>query len=557
MATDQEVGRGVESGADEPTCVTIALSGGGYRATAFTAGALLAVADSSLRDRVVSVNSVSGGSIASAGTVGGFAEPDATDPDPMGSRVRLLAGLVQSHAIRTEAVLGYGLSPFLVVGLWMLVFFIAPDWRTLEDPTIFFTFVIVIAIGTFGFTAIPESWYAVQGAVESLVAKAAGAASPREGTTIEQIANTDACRRIFCATDLGSGSHVYLTHDRVLTSDQVGGQPNVYVADVVAASACFPGFRPIVFGRGELGLQSSKAMRPRRHHAGGRLLLGTVGIVGGALVVMAVLMRIFGPLNQGWGDFGVAVGILAGGLLLAVLAARILWVPHGLALVDGGVCDNLGAAFALLSEDDRYPDLPAVAGADVPGLMLVIDASKPFDAGTTTWRGVGELIPLRLRGAGRSVLTLLGTANAAARKHVIERILEAGGAFTGAVISITQVPQDSDGLNWPSVVQSTKSTPTTLSPLDVQTVRDLILQSYRLTQSVLLNHGATLNNVRSGKEINALVGGTVPSEVKMVLDEGRGPYARQVRRVRFTVRIVHATFVAVALAFAFWWRLGR
>ena len=165
--------------------------------------------------------------------------------------------------------------------------------------------------------------------------------------------------------------------------------------------------------------------------------------------------------------------LLAVGCAMAVISARILWLRDDMVLVDGGVCDNLGAAFALLSRDDRYPDLRIIAGADSPGLMLVVDASKPFTELDVKGRRLGELVPLRLRGAQRSVLKLLGNANAAARKHVIELLLGSGGATTGAVVSIDKVPAPSDekpdairsaevAADWTAVVEMTKATPTTL-----------------------------------------------------------------------------------------------
>jgi predicted acylesterase/phospholipase RssA len=44
--------------------IGVALSGGGHRATLFGLGSLLALADAGLNERIVSVSSVSGGSIA-------------------------------------------------------------------------------------------------------------------------------------------------------------------------------------------------------------------------------------------------------------------------------------------------------------------------------------------------------------------------------------------------------------------------------------------------------------------------------------------------------------
>jgi hypothetical protein len=540
-----------------PSRLSVCLSGGGYRATAFGAGAMLAVADSALRGHVASVSSVSGGSITSAVTVGGFETSRDDEPDPMARRVRLLAGLVQSQAIRTEGLLGYGLAPFLVVAVIVVGLFAMPQWLTLEDPSFLFAVVFSIVFGGFlAVTAVPDSLYAVQAAVETLVAEALGTPTAKSGTSLFDIGGFETTRRIFCATDLSSGSHVYLAPRFVLAPGESGRDPHVYVADVVAASACFPGFRPLVFRRDEVGLagpQTRMNASPRRHRAGGRALLGLLGIIGLATVPVAVGTRILGPLDGGWQDFFLAALALVAGCALAFLSARALWTPGKLVLVDGGVCDNLGAAFALLSSDEHYPELPQLAGAEAPGLMLVVDASKPFVPSDSTVRGLGELVPLRLRGAQRSVLKLLGNANAAARKHVIQLLLDANGPTKGALIAITDVPPASDGLDWPEIAKQTQATPTTLSALDVETTRNLVLQAYRLTQAALVSHGVTMERVRSGNEINALVGGTVPQQVNEILDRRNGPYARQAVRVRRLSQAIHFVLSAVAITAVGWW----
>jgi hypothetical protein len=558
VVSEAEVAELGHGHAVSPQCLTVSLSGGGYRATAFAAGAMLAVADSSLCARVASVSSVSGGSITSAVTVGGFRAPSDEDPDPMGRRVRLLAGLVQSRAIRTEALLGYGLAPLFVLGFLIVAVFVMPQWLTLDEPAFLFALVFAFVGGGFlAVTAFPHSWYAVQGVVETLVVEARGSAASRHGTELAEIAHDDGTRRIFCATDLASGSHVYLTPGRVLGPDESGRDPCVYLTDVVAASACFPGFRPIVFHRHEVGLTGTPCTAgPRRHRAGTRVLLGIMGVLGLLAAFTAVALRILGPLDDGWKDLAVAVAVLLIGGGIAILSGRILWIPDNLILVDGGVCDNLGAAFALLAKDDRYPELPRIAGADTPGLMLVIDASKPFTPADGSFSGLGELIPLRIRGAQRSVLKLLGNANASARKHVIQLLLNTDGPTTGAVVAITDVPGPSDGLDWPEVVKRTQATPTTLDQLDVQTTRDLVLQAYRLTHAVLVAHGVEINKVRSGNDINDLVGGTVPLTVREILGRGKGPYARQVVRVRRISQAVHLTLSAAVVTGVGWWWLA-
>ena len=297
---------------EAPTRITVSLSGGGYRATMFSAGALLAIADSDLRTAVASVSSVSGGSIASAVTVGGFADPSEDDPDPMGRRVRLLAGLTQTREIRSESLLNR--AKFLittVIAGFVIYLFLLPEWTEDDPPGFDAATAYLLAGALFVVLAFWHSWYAVQAVVETLVSEARGTSASPHGTALADIAQDEATQRIFCATDLSSGSHVYLAPGYVLAPGEVGRDPNVFLADVVAASACFPGLRPIVFRRAEVGLATATAAgrgrrhrpevglataaaaeQPHRHRAGGRLLIGIAGIVGIAVAVVAVFIRI-------------------------------------------------------------------------------------------------------------------------------------------------------------------------------------------------------------------------------------------------------------------------
>ncbi|MFJ6054846.1 hypothetical protein [Streptomyces sp. NPDC092307] len=535
----EAVEAGESSASTIPARITLSLSGGGYRATAFAAGALLAVADSSLRTGVTSVSSVSGGSLTSAITVGGFANPGLNSPDPIGQRVRLLAGLVQSRAIRTEYLVSRAKALAVLIAVGLLALFVDSSLLSNEDYLLMYLALMLI-IASVTLSAFPTSWYAVQSTVETLVGHGRGSLSSQRGTTLADIAQEESTRRIFCATDLSSGSHVYLTPGCVLSPGETGQGPNLFLADVVAASACFPGLRPVVFKRAELGLSTSAVTgEPHCHRAGGRFLTGTVGSLGIGTILAAFVMRMVGPLDgpvkDGLVDLVLSLALLVFGVSVAVLCARVLWVrDDNLTLVDGGVCDNLGAAFALLSGDDRYPELPGLAGADRPGLMLVVDASKPFALLKRDWRGLGELIPLRLRGAQRSVLQLLGNANAMARKHIIALVLKSEGPTTGAVVSLSDVPAPSDGLDWPTVVERSMKVKTTLDALTPDAVHSLMLQAYRLTQASLVEYGAELTRVRSAEDVSALVEKPATERVTALLEEGRGPYARRSLRVRST-----------------------
>lgn len=496
--------------------IILSLSGGGYRATMFGAGALLAIADSRSASEVLSISSVSGGSLASAVTIGGFS-PTLEDPDPMGRRVALLAGLVRSRQIATEDVLKDGLvraAAYASLGLALVLVWPAvlsdPEFGRIAGPI-----VVIALLGLATLTvavALTSSWYGVQAAVESLVAEGRRVSSV--GTTLGESADIEGQpTRIFCATDLSSGSHVYITPTCTMVVDGYGLRPRAYLADVVAASACFPGFRPVVFQPAELGLSDSSSVKVARRRIVGRLLLGILGFLGIGVALAAVLARLWGPLSgeiwpgsgEIWPGLAIMLVLVCAGVGLAVLAGWLLSTSKQLVLVDGGVCDNLGSAFSLLVNDKRYPDLPGTARLDQADLMLVIDAGRPFSPPDKEKRGIGGLFPLRLSGAQRSVLALLGNANGTARKQVIKNAFSASNlVIAGEVLSISDTPaalgtSDSDvagsewdldrGLDWSEIVDRTKSTATTLDVLDWHTSSDLLVHGYRLTQQALEKHG--------------------------------------------------------------------
>ena len=99
-------------------------------------------------------------------------------------------------------------------------------------------FVIVGLIVVVG--AVWESAYAVQSVIEALV----------RSTRTSQ---GGAIRHVFCATDLGSGEHAYLTDEQMLRVQGASTLHDVPVADTVAASAGFPGFRPVILGPHQVG----------------------------------------------------------------------------------------------------------------------------------------------------------------------------------------------------------------------------------------------------------------------------------------------------------------
>lgn len=531
---------------------TVSVSGGGYRAALFSAGALLALADSAARPHIASVSSVSGGSIASAMTVGGFNDATDDNPDPMAHRVRLIAGLAQTNLIDTQALLLASIKMFGgLVAAALVIAFVFPAWDlSQEDPDVatntvyvgrvISVIVLLLLLLGIGWVvhAFQTSLYAVQSVIESLMSEVLRTGDTTGGTALSDIDGAEGTRRIFCATDLSLGSHVYLTPGRVLAAGSTGREPRIFLADVVAASACFPGFRPIVFTRTELGLEPLPPTAPPRvHRSGGRLLLGILGMLGLASVVVAVILRMLSPyLGQGIGVWPIVM-LLVAGAAAVVLSARLLVLRDRLVLVDGGVCDNLGAAFTLLAQDARYSDLPAVSGTGNGGVMLVVDASKPFGELDLKSHSITSFLPLRIRGAQRSVIQLLGNANAVARKQAIRLLLQGGNPLPGDVVSIQDAPTMLAG-SGPQLAARNAATPTTLAALDAQTVRGLLVQSYRLTEQHLARRGIPSLRQRTDADFDALVEAEGARHVQSVVAKGRGPYSRAKRRKARTVTAV-------------------
>jgi hypothetical protein len=477
----------------------------------FAAGALLAVADSNARAAVSSVSSVSGGSIASAVSVGGFAERSQQDPDPMGRRVRLLGELVRTRRIATERILhetaGWvgTYAVLLAVGGFALVG--APDDGTFA-LTLAIIAALVLLVALFGIAqALTDSWYSVQAAVETLV----GAGVPsvrRDGMSMSKLREIESSpTRIFCATDLNEGTHAYITSGGVVHAGVACDKPpNVHLADVVAASACFPGFRPIEFRSDELYPTTSKAARIRP--IGARILLGFGASLGVAIIAVAIAMRVIGPLDgHPWTDAFTALFIAGAGYGILCIFAACLPFTENVPLVDGGVYDNLGAAFTLLAEDPRYaPSLENSAGMSGNSFMIVVDAGKPFsksDQFGFFWR----LVPLRLRAARRSVIQLIGNANGTARKQVITQTFQSKDGPAGRIVSIEGMPEldHHDDVNWEHVRETTSTTPTTLDALDWTRTWYLVLHGYRMTHEALRAGGWDIETPRTATEIKTSI----------------------------------------------------
>lgn len=532
-----EPAHGVSSGSFQSATVALHLSGGGYRATMFSAGALLAVADADLA--VVSITSVSGGSIASAGTLGGFTRPTPEEPDPMGLRVSNIAELVRSPRIAFESLLGtvknhIGLAIVLMLAFAIFAIFSAPGSSQVLGGV-----AAALGLAAVGIiAALVKSWYGVQSAVERItVGKSnSGGVQLREMGTLEALPSPRSIRRVFCATNLKSGEHEYLASETgpapgPTSRSHATPVPSIYAADAVAASACFPGLGPVVFKAKELH-PSDRDGGARRRPIVRRALLEVLPVV---LVISAVLA--FSASLTGSGPWWAAIALIGCGLVVGLLSFRLLRLSDDDAvLVDGGVWDNLGAMFDS-SATDRGVHSPNATAS----ISLVIDASKPLlqTAGKKHKFSAGQLIPLRARAATRTVVKLLANANESARRRVIEYLFDSG-SVRGAIVSIRTLSSVDSfdaraGRNFADI-------PTTLNALSWRDTAELLWAGYRSTRAELTRLGVPAGLSRTADDVKL---GLVPPRV-IDLGEVRIAYPNFVpapgsewraRRLRFERRL--------------------
>lgn len=304
----------------------MALSGGGHRATLFSLGALLYLVDAGCNTLVDSVVSVSGGSITNAAVAHGcdFPTVDVEEFDQVAARIAsttVRRGVLFSAASTYAFLLVCGLlTCYLVVESLFDWPFDLPWWAVLVG-------LAVVA------TALSLRGHLLSRLLER---EYFDAQRPVLGDLDHQLAH------VFAATDLNSGAPIYFSTAAGGTIEspvlKTAPCPSLAVADVVRASAAFPGGFP-----------------PKR------LSLARSGLV-------------WTSRTEGLDDFERRFGWMgrtrhrkqaAGG---DAEVPRSLRPPRALFLSDGGVWNNLGTDWT-----------PPLGNDDVPGSLvrLVVDASAP------------------------------------------------------------------------------------------------------------------------------------------------------------------------------------
>lgn len=240
----------------------IALSGGGHRATVFSLGALLAVADTGLNRQTLSISSVSGGSIANGTTMVG---PDfgTASPDEIAEHfARAVAsvahrGILQGGAPTTKGYMrglvaagiscGVGLLATLVGGFGRFVTVLVPG--------------VALLIGGGAGTSrlLGKRSITTERAIDI---EALG----NIGTTLADQQHRDlSVHHVICTTELQTGTAFFFSN-RMVYGDQFGGSTgacSLPLATAVQASACVPGaFRARDIDLSVLGLPPVKVDVP-------------------------------------------------------------------------------------------------------------------------------------------------------------------------------------------------------------------------------------------------------------------------------------------------------
>jgi predicted acylesterase/phospholipase RssA len=245
--------------------VAVALSGGGHRATLFGLGALLYLVDSGVAKHVVSIASVSGGSIVN-GLVAQEVDFRNTSPEAFRKMVAVpLATRIATRGVLFAAPLTWvfilvavivGVATIVLGGLWPLPI----NVRVRASA-----FVVVATL-----LASLLKW---RGHLHDY---ALGKyLFHRHGKRTKLATTSKAVDHIFCATDLEGQHHVYFAQRFVWSHDHGIGTPgDVDLATVIQASSAFPGgFPPRILKKAQFRFVGGK-----KEVATNRLVLSDGGV---------------------------------------------------------------------------------------------------------------------------------------------------------------------------------------------------------------------------------------------------------------------------------------
>ena len=213
--------------------IAIALSGGGHRASLFGLGVLLYLTDAGRNKDVVSVSSVSGGSITNAWLAQSGDYSNLT-PEELESRIvrplaQRVAHLGTLWASWTTWVYIATLSVSLVALFALLWLPVDLVWRYI---------CFVSGLAGCGFLA------GLRGRMCALAFRRTLYSAAGSPTLLREI-ERDNVQHVICATDVRAGHHVYFSGGFVCSYRLGWGSPAEFpLADAVQASAAFPGGFP-------------------------------------------------------------------------------------------------------------------------------------------------------------------------------------------------------------------------------------------------------------------------------------------------------------------------
>lgn len=239
--------------------LALALSGGGHRATLFAMGALLALVDRGLNRRVVQIASVSGGSITNA-FVAQRCDFNKLEPGELDEFAEdLVRRVVTQGVVETWALWLLILLPGLLIGFVLAM--LGTHWLLWTALPLSLICLSALSVGKVVECLLDRRYF--RDVVETF--------SPSVPTYSRRACMRSLASRevehVFCATDLVQGQPLYVSsHEggaiwRRTTALFFGGAlfvtaqkwqaQNLTIAEVVRASASFPGIPPkrLSFGR--------------------------------------------------------------------------------------------------------------------------------------------------------------------------------------------------------------------------------------------------------------------------------------------------------------------
>jgi hypothetical protein len=236
--------------------VSVALSGGGHRATVFGLGALLALTDAGLNQRCTSISSVSGGSIANGIVLVGpdFAKVDvATFESHLQSALRSIAsrGVLLKGAPATRNYLRalIGCGALGVIGFVVAVVSLIAHWWGAAAVA----FVVAVVLLAIAWKLLRERSVRTEAALDSELL------GGKHVTLAQAKAAASSVHHVICTTELQTGEPFYFTN-RAVYGYRFGGScgdVNLPLATAVQASACVPAaFGPRAIALTTLGVHA-------------------------------------------------------------------------------------------------------------------------------------------------------------------------------------------------------------------------------------------------------------------------------------------------------------